>query len=606
MCYPIRPMGVVSNADKSYRIGIGMRVFAQKQTHLHLPAQVKASSQRANAAPPNHSAPRVHHLQRVLGNQRILRLLRTNSEAHTEAAVRISPGPGGHAPVSVQRFDEGEHKAIGDAAAGGRTIFLAPGMPVTYGEVVSLAGDYFGDWPTLRNLAKHEGITEGTRGEVWYAVLVKVRTNAEGTDEKKAEADGLGKFFDRKAKDAVNARFMSLAVNNIAHFPNPKKGDAARPQAVKDAGAQAIGGGASYRSNHANALLVAAAIGADRPKPPTPHAHQFGAGQGTDHLNDALMLEAFADHFLTDAFSSGHQQTERASIKEYWDQKLPNFSNNFQNWLAQAIVLQVRKKNRIAAAITPQWVRDKIALPSVLLAMAKIPKLSFGDVVSDIIHDYFNQHGAEAEVAGRRINLVGDKHLLTKAVPHASLSAKEQEFQPKDDQVRHVTDQSKDTFDAATLAVKAGIAEVHEAHALGQKGEDPQRVPDKILQAGGGAFAAEQLMPKLTPDAAVQDAKLKAINWQLNSYKEILADSRMLEGLSLSMEKYSDMVADSLSSLPPDQMEAVTVALTWRLKGGAESVKSLVNEVINYAPLSAGGVDPDLLPEIVEVKHGAR
>jgi hypothetical protein len=32
---------------------------------------------------------------------------------------------------------------------------------------------------------------------------------------------------------------------------------------------------------------------------------------------------------------------------------------------------------------------------------------------------------------------------------------------------------------------------------MGREGTDPERVPDKILQAGGGQFAAESLVPVL-------------------------------------------------------------------------------------------------------------
>src|SRR5262249_17880598 len=161
-------------------------------------------------------------------------------------------------------------------------------------------------------------------------------------------------------------------------------------------------------------------------------------------------------------------------------------------WLADAVVLQSRKKNKGAAFITPQYAREKIVLPNLLKAMSKLPQLGFGDVVSDAVHDYFNKNGAQVEVAGRQITLVGDKNLLTKAVPNSSLPAKERGFQPKDDQLRHVTDRSKDTFDAAAAAVSAGIAEIYQASELGKQGEDPQLVPDKILKAGSGTFAAEK------------------------------------------------------------------------------------------------------------------
>lgn len=481
----------------------------------------------------------------------------------------------GGAPVSVQRFAEGEHKAIGDVATGSQTIFLAPDMPVTYGEIVALGGDYFGDWETLYRIAIRPGITEGTRGEVWYAILVKIRPSLEGSDAKKAENDGLGKFFDRKAKEAVEARHVALSASNIAHFPNPRKGDAARSQAEKDnLGSQAIGAGASYRANHVTALTMAAAIGQQSHSP-------HGSAK---RLNDALFIEAFGDHFLTDAFAGGHQQTERASVQQYWNNKLPDFWSKVQRWMAQAIVLQLRKTNRLVAAVTPQFASAE-ALGKVEKATAKLPQLGFGDLASGAIHDYFNLHGAEAEVAGRQITLFGDSQLLE---------------QNEGGMGRHVTDRGRDTFNAATAAVRAGIEEVHQAYALGHQGEDPQTVPDKIFKAGGGLFAAEKLMPQLTPDAKVASPAHKSINWEVSSYKELLADRRFAEGLKLSLTKYADQVAGNLSGLSADEMDAVAIAVTRRMK--ADPV-GLIEEIINYVPVSGGGIDPGLVKDLVDLRN---
>jgi hypothetical protein len=562
-----------------------MRAFYQQSRHRS-PIVPKPSQETERAGRPAHP---VLRLQQNLGNQAVLRWLRNGT---------------GRAVGSIQRFDEGEHKAIGDVASGGQTIFLAPGMPVTYGEVVSLAGDYFGDWQTLYRLAGKPGITEGTRGEVWYAVLVKIRTNAEGTDEKQAEAGGLGKFFDEKAKAAVKARFLSLAAHNIAHFPNPKKGDAGRTQEEKSTDFKTMGAGASYRANHATALTLAAAVGqAHAHKTMKAQSHAPGTVHGPDTLNDALMLEAFGDHFLTDSFSAGHQQTERASVQEYWNSKVPDFWGKFQGWLADAIVLQARKTGVAPRGVTPQFERELSVLPNLLKAMSKLPKLGFGDVVSDVIHDYFNKNGTEVEVAGRQITLVGDKHLLTAAVPNSSLPAKKREFQPKDDQLRHVTDKSKDTFDAAAAAVSAGIAEVYHAAELGQQGEDPQMVPEKILNAGGGTFAAEKLLPKLKPDTVVKDPRLKALNWERASAEDLFSDSRMVEGFVMSMEKYAGMVSDALSDLSKEQIGLVNVALTWRMLGGKKTVIPLLRDILKHTtPISGGGFDPDMIRDINDLR----
>lgn len=184
-----------------------------------------------------------------------------------------------------------------------------------------------------------------------------------------------------------------------------------------DLGSNAIGAGATYRTNHLTALTIAAAIGQQSRSP-------HGSAK---RLNDALFVEAFGDHFLTDAFAGGHQQTERASIQQYGNAKVPDFWSNVQQWMAQEIVMQLRKTSTLVAAVTPQFARND-ALEKVKNATAKLPQLGFGDLVSGAIHDYFNFKGAEAEVAGHKVTLVGDSELLK---------------QGNEGPGRHVTDRSR-------------------------------------------------------------------------------------------------------------------------------------------------------------------
>jgi hypothetical protein len=513
----------------------------------------------------------------------------TAAPAHPRRDTRrsgIGPLPAlGRASLSIQRFDEGEHKGIGDAATGQGTIYLAPDMPVTYGDMVAL-GDYFDDWPTLVQLARIQGITEGTRGEVWYAILVQIRPKAEGRSREArddAEAKGMGTVFDAKAKAAVNKRYLGVTVNNIAHFPNPRKGDAGRSQADKDAGPHAEGGGATYRQNHYWALLIAAGIGQEHHRVRVPK------------LNDALMIEAFADHFLTDAFSAGHQQTERASVKEYWDARVPDFQQHLKRWLVDSLTLELRRKpqstlTKVGSHMSLPWVAENITLPIIEAKFAAVPTLGFGDLVSGAMHDYFNAHGAQADVAGRRITLVGDTHLLsTGGGP------------------RHVTDKGRDTFNAAKAAVQAGIAEVHHAAELGRQGEDPERVPEMILKAGGGMFAAEQLMPTLADDATVADPQQQSLNWQLGSFEDVLADPRLAEGLAMAISGYAEKVSRSLSGLDKEQTDVLKEVLIDRMTAGQESVVRLLREIITHTPIQLdAGYNPDLLndfPAAFESMH---
>lgn len=511
--------------------------------------------------------------------------------AHELTHVVQQSDSGSSNTTVVQRFDEGEHKSIGDVATGQRTVFLAPDMPVTFGDLVSLGGDYFGDWQTIVRLANTPGISKGTRGEVWYALLVKIRANLEGQDATRAEQQGLGRIFDQSAKEAVETRFKLLAVNNIPHFPNPVTGDEKLPQSVKDAGPGATGGGASYRAAHVQALTVAAAIGQAKHStgPIQPRSSTTGHGDG---LDGALIIEAFGDHFLTDSFSAGHQQTPRASVQAYWNAKVPTFWSQFKRWLAAELTLQLRRApqsltTKIGSHLNLTFVADEIALPQVEAAFEKMPRLGFGDLVSGALHDYFNTFGAVVDVGNQRITLVGDGRLLTgRGVGQGGL--------PK-----HVTDDGRDTFNAAAAAVQAGIAEIYAAADLGRQGIDPLEVPAKILQAGGGQFAAESLMPVLAPDQEVSDDRQKSINWALPDYPALFADPRIATGLSLALGKYADLVQENLGDLSTEQKAAVNEVLSVRMKGGPDSVVRLLRDVITFKPLiTEGGFDPRLLDEL--------
>jgi len=126
-------------------------------------------------------------------------------------------------------------------------------------------------------------------------------------------------------------------------------------------------------------------------------------------------------------------------------------------------------------------------------------------------------------------------------------------------------------------------------------------VPDKIFRAGGGLFAAEKLLPHLLPDDQVADPQHKSIDWEVASYKDLLSQPRFAEGLRLSLIKYADLVARNLSGLEPEVMAAVDVAVSQRMKTG--DPLRLTKEIIDYKPISGGGIEPRLLDDLAAVRN---
>lgn len=206
-----------------------------------------------------------------------------------------------HAPAGVQRFEAFEHVQLGDTASGGPTGFIilechrrdlpnhatpTVGWPqdwvdryhrgtpqqrraitqgLTYGEILAIAGDLYGD---VNPSTMGTSVT-GTMERINNASLREIYDLIPLIHSASASSDQF--------EDATGGRYMTLAKENLSHFTN-------------------VSGGrnnlATWRNGHAAALALAA------------HGD----------ANGAWAMNAVADHFLTDAFSSGHMRQDRAAL----------------------------------------------------------------------------------------------------------------------------------------------------------------------------------------------------------------------------------------------------------------------------------------------------
>lgn len=127
-------------------------------------------------------------------------------------------------------------------------------LGLTYGEIVALSGDFYSDFDALNRAPLREVID-----------LIPLVRNRNTTTEQFQMATG--------------GRYVALAEDNINHFSNVETGRRNRD---------------TWHKYHIEALIE--------------------ARQGNSNL--AWGLNAFADHFLTDAFSSGHLRTQRDSQQD--------------------------------------------------------------------------------------------------------------------------------------------------------------------------------------------------------------------------------------------------------------------------------------------------
>src|SRR3954454_19386780 len=118
----------------------------------------------------------------------------------------------------LQRFNETEHKLIGDTAWGSEESFeLAPGFRISFGDAVAL-GDYFDRYEDFQQLAAKEGKGPGSRGELLYVLRNKIwNADRDPKDKIKIEAQMMGKEYDKYAKHHRDMEEQRLRGINIEH-----------------------------------------------------------------------------------------------------------------------------------------------------------------------------------------------------------------------------------------------------------------------------------------------------------------------------------------------------------------------------------------------------
>lgn len=479
--------------------------------------------------------------------------------ARGEAAGPISATEAGR----VQAFSAGEHERMGNAGANTAWVDLAPGYSLRFGEVVALAGDHFSSMDQMRQFAANENGGPNSRLEIEYARKWQLKANV-------TWIDGDEKY--ESAKRSQEKRYYMLAgggspnySGNASHFLNPKEGDMSRSTADKAldhekrpddqgdgkkdnwvdewGGVGALGG---YRLNHVRAILEAA-----------------GAGAQKEPIDNALAQEAFACHYLTDAFSGGHVRAARLSIQEYWDPKVPMFSTNIMGFMAETIA-----KFMIATGADVEAAADIDAdhLPSGSVAhgatkkvkeiFAKRATLSFGGLVSLAVHDHDNDKGVAAHVNGKSVRLMGDG------------------LAGKGDEER-----------VATQAVALSVNDIYKAKSIG-KTKTPSEAVVELYDSSTKMFRAEEFVPTLTQDD-LEDTTNPELKWKFGTVEDLLANGRMMEAVSIFLAAKVGDLEEAKSDLSESEGAAVD-DLAAKMQGDPATV---IRQVINWTPDTGNKVD---------------
>jgi outer membrane protein OmpA-like peptidoglycan-associated protein len=264
---------------------------------------------------------------------------RLTRQRHATDPPVTGPAPTGVAgPSTVRRFGRQEHHDLGDAAKA--DIDLGGGLILSWGDVVSLAGDEYGSVEELQAAAA----TPAGRAELRQIMA---------------------------SDDNHSPQYVDLAMHNVSHF---------------------AGGGtamASWSSHHETALLTALLAGLGDSEPQWQHAQ---------------LTEAFGQHFLTDSFSAGHIRTPRAEIIAWYQgdfapRALPPTIAYARNWLRTELIKQLDPQ-LTAPGFVIGWMVDR-AMDGALWwfadeirdKMQPLFGLGISGAISGALHDRDNERG---------------------------------------------------------------------------------------------------------------------------------------------------------------------------------------------------------------------
>ncbi len=365
-----------------------------------------------------------------------------------------------------------EHRAIGDEATGGAVVDVAPGrfggrFLLSHGDVIALSGDFFGgdELFELASVPGARGVLTGTRDEIVCAL--KVMAVDEAVEDPRFGAGGEFASYEFSPQAArsdverrVRDRFLARAARNEEHFLAPWG---------EDASSHSLSARTAYRRLHEVALVEACRLGRT----------------GGD-LSAAMAREAAAQHYLTDAFASGHVRTPIGAIREYWHERYPRFWECLRGKIASDTAAALRE-----LAVPLRLVRRRTLNERTLAAIhdrtSAYPPISLGDLLGRVFHDWDNDHGLRLETGEM---LFGDGHL------DQGVSRK-----------------------LAVAAVRAGNDDVEIAYALGKAGmtsigEPLYAAVRDATGAGPDAFAAETWLPRLSSDN-------RPLNWRAADVDEL-------------------------------------------------------------------------------------
>jgi len=209
--------------------------------------------------------------------------------------------------------------------------------------MVALAGDYFESAEQIRRLAADWMNADQVRFALWKVNPSRPRP-----------------MVPRGIEDAVMERYFVLAGRNENHFSTgAAPGNSNREQ---------------YVSFHQDAIRA---------------AHSQGS-TGIQRNSPWEAREAFANHYLTDAFAGGHIRTPRGEIKRHWESLYPNFISDVVRTISRFMAEYINEHDSVGWTMTVDGLTDEIVPRVRALGGTALRSFAVGDLIAKVLHDADN------------------------------------------------------------------------------------------------------------------------------------------------------------------------------------------------------------------------
>ena len=280
-------------------------------------------------------------------------------------------------------FDTGEHVLTGgDHYPDRLRVGKPPGVLFSYGQIIAM-GDLY------------ENVDQMMAAPVSELERLKALIGMSTMYYKKKKADPIWDVADDTWDDATGGRYLDLAEVNYEHFS---------PAAIS---ARHGTNKSEWEKYHKRAIEAA-------------QRAFLNSTNSSPFPEEALIVNAFGDHFLTDAFAAGHLINKEAAMAafkmNFFDGKSlrPAGAKFFEKVANRAFRGEVRKKFEVLETYNPKflWWNPNIdtvnAFRKLLLEAADKKPDAIANIAVKALHDKLNREGIEV------MNDAGDAHWLLK------------------------------------------------------------------------------------------------------------------------------------------------------------------------------------------------